>query len=239
MKNSKISNMEILTLQLKERKQTGKAVNRLRKEGLIPAVIYGHGVSPRSVSVEYVPFIKTYRQAGESSLIDLAVEGKTPVKALIQDIAIDPMTDKIIHIDFRQVLMSEKLKAKIPVVLVGESRAVKELGGILVKSLAEIEVECLPQYLAHEIKVDISLIKEFGEMIRVGAIPVPEGMTFLSNPRETIVTVTPPRSEEELKALEEKVEEKIETVEVVKTKKETEEGEEAAEAAEAPAEAKK
>lgn len=222
--------MTALSLQLKERKQLGKAVKRLRKQGLIPAIVYGHGLTPRAVSVEYNPFIKVYRQAGESSLVDLVVDNKESVKALIAETAIDPMTDRFIHVDFRQVLMTEKLKAKIPVVFSGESRAVKELGGILVKSLAEIEVECLPQYLVHEINVDLSSIKEFGETIRVGAITPPEGMTFLANPREVIATVTPPRSEEELKALEEKVEEKVDTVEVVKTKKE-EEGDEEAPAA--------
>lgn len=215
--------METLSLTLKERKLKGKAVNRLRKEGLIPAIVYGHDITPISVSVEYNPFIKVYRKAGESSLVDLVIEGHDSIKALIQDIAIDPMTDRLIHADFRQVSMKEKLKAKIPIVYSGESRAMKELGGILVKSLAEIEVECLPQYLVHEIVVDLSPIKEFGEAIRVGSIPVPEGMVFLAGPNEVIATVTPPRSEEELKALEEKVEENIEAVEVAKTKKETEE----------------
>lgn len=219
--------MTALSLQLKERKQLGKAVKRLRKEGLIPAIVYGHGLTSRAVSVEYNPFIKVYRQAGESSLVDLVVDNKESVKALIAETAIDPMTDRFIHVDFRQVLMTEKLKAKIPVVFFGESRAVKELGGILVKSLAEIEVECLPQYLVHEINVDLSFIKEFGETIRVGAITPPEGMTFLANPREVIATVTPPRSEEELKALEEKVEEKVDTVEVVKAKKDEDDEEEA------------
>lgn len=215
--------METFSLSLKERKLKGKAVNRLRKEGLIPAIVYGRGTSPVSVSVEYNPFVKVYRKAGESSLVDLAIEGHDSVKALIQDIAIDPMTDRLIHVDFRQVSMKEKLKAKIPVVFSGESRAMKELGGILVKSLAEIEVECLPQYLVHEIVVDLSPIKEFGEAIRVGSIAVPEGMVFLAGPNEVIATVTPPRSEEELKALEDKVEENVEAVEVAKAKKETEE----------------
>ena len=217
--------MQSISLNLKERKEVGKAAKRLRKQGLIPAVLYGHGVEAKNVSVEYTPFIKVYRQAGESSLVDLSIPGSEPVKALIADIAIDPMTDKLIHVDFRQVLMTEKLKAKIPVVFIGESRAVKELGGILVKSLAEIEVECLPQYLVHEIKVDLTPLKEFGDTIRVESISAPEGMVFLEKKAEVIATVTPPRSEEELKALEEKVEEKVETVEVVKVKKEKEEEE--------------
>lgn len=214
-------------MQVKERKQKGKAVKLLRKEGLIPACVYGHGVESKNVSVEYVPFVKVYKQAGESSLVDLIIDGGKSVKALIADIAIDPMTDRLIHVDFREVLMTEKLKAKILVVFTGESRAVKELGGILVKSLAEIEVECLPQYLAHEIKIDLSSLKEFGDAIRVASIPVPEGMVFLANPREVIATVTPPRSEEELKALEDKVEEKVDSVEVLKKKEKAPEDEEA------------
>lgn len=230
--------METLTLQLKERKQKGKAVKRLRLAGLIPAVVYGHGVESKSVTVEYNPFVKVYKQAGESSLVDLVIDGHESVKALVQDIAIDPMTDRLIHVDFRQVRMEEKIKAKIPVAYTGESRAVKELGGILVKSLAEIEVECLPQYLVHAINVDLSSIKEFGEAIRVEQITPPEGMVFLVNPRDVIATVTPPRSEEELKALEDKVEENVEAIEVAKTKKETPE-EEGEAAAAAPAEEKK
>lgn len=226
--------MESLALQLKERKVVGKATKRLREEGLIPAVVYGHGVATRSVSVEYAPFLKVYRAAGESSLVDLVIEGKDAVKALIADTAIDPMSDRFIHVDFREVLMTEKLKAKIMVVFAGESRAVKELGGILVKSLNEIEVECLPQYLTHEIKVDITPLREFGDTIRIEQVPVPEGMVFLAHAREVIATVTPPRSEEELKALEEKVEEKVEAVEVLKPKKEEEDAEGEPSAAPAP-----
>lgn len=178
------------------RKIRGKAVKKLRLEGKLPAVLYGHGLEPRNLFVLYNPFSKVFKEAGESTLVDLYVDGE-PHKVLIADVQYHPVTDKLEHVDFREVKMTEKIEADIPLKFIGESRAVKELGGILVKSIGQVKVRCLPQYLAHEIEVDLSPLGEFGSVIRVSDIKIPEGIELLLvNLREVVATVTAPREEE-------------------------------------------
>lgn len=213
----------ILNAQLRE--IIGKKVKKLREKNLIPAVLYGKDVEPQNLSVQYLPFQKIYNEAGESSLIDLAIGDRVPVKVLIHGVQKNPVSGKFIHVDFWQVKMTEKITAEIEVKFVGESPAVKELGGVLVKGLDTIKVECLPQDLIHEIEVDISPLKTFEDLIHVKDIKFPSGIEVLENPDEVVASVAPPRTEEELKELEGKPEEKIEEVEVVEKgkKEETEE----------------
>ncbi len=224
---------EAITLEAKMRTKTGKAVSQLREKGLIPAVMYGHKQNAVALEVNEQAFLKAFRAAGESTLIDLVLDGKSN-KVLVQDVAHDPLTDKIIHADFHKVSLTEKLHAKIPLVYVGESKAVKSLGGMLIKNVDELEVECLPTALVHEITVDISTLDNFGEIIHLKDITVPPGITVKHlHGDDPIVSVAAPRSEEELAELETKPEEKVEAVEVIK--KEAAEGEEEA----APADAGK
>jgi len=196
------------------RQELGRKFNQQRKAGQIPAVIYGHGIKSEPISVLAKDFKKIYNEAGESSLITLDLAGKKRT-VLIHDIAKDPLTDQIIHIDFYQVKMDEKIKAKVPLVFVGESMAVKAEGGILVKNFQEVEVEALPQKLPHHIEVDISALATFDNHILIKDLPVGEGVRIEAAPEEVVASVIPPRSEEELAALEEKVEAKVEEVKVV------------------------
>lgn len=212
------------SLNVKTRTVTGKGVKNLRKQNLIPAVIYGKDVSPKNLIVEYLPFSRLYKEAGESTLIDLKIDEKEPVKVLIQEVQIDPLTGKFAHVDFHQVKMTEKIKAEILLKFVGEAPAVKELGGTLVKSIDKIKIECLPQDLVHEIEVDITPLKTFEDAIKIQDLKIPPGIKVLDDINETVATVEAPLTEEELKAeLEVKPEEKVEAVEVVeKVKKEEE-----------------
>lgn len=210
-------------LKVQKRELLGRKVQGLREKNLIPAVVYGHGAKNQNVAVEYVPFEKLYREAGESSLVDLVVDQEKPVKILIQEVQADPLTGKFIHIDFRQVKMTEKITTEILLKFVGEAKAVKELGGVLVKTVDKIKVKCLPQDLVHEIEVDLSSLNTFEDIIYVKDLKIPAGLEVLGNPNEPVVNVIPPRSEEELKALEEKVEEKVEEVKVVAEEKKKEE----------------
>lgn len=214
-------------LNVKTRKVTGKGVKNLRKQSLIPAVIYGKDVPPKNLVVEYLPFSRLYKEAGESTLIDLKIDEGAPVKVLIQEIQNDPMTGKFAHVDFRQIKMTEKIKAEVLLKFVGEAPAVKELGGTLVHSVDKIEIECLPQDLVHEIEVDISALKTFEERIHLKDLKIPAGIKVLADMNATVATVEAPLTEEELKAeLETPVAEKVEEVEVVE--KEKKEGEEEA-----------
>lgn len=205
---------------------TGKAVATLRRAGKIPGILYGSGTN-RMIEVDRRAFSKVYAAAGESTLVDVII-GETPAKTLIQDVQFDAVTGKPIHVDFHEISMTELLTAAVPLIAAGESLAVKGLGGILVKNLGAINVQCLPSDLVHELPVSIQPLKNFGDMIRVRDLVAPPGITFLSDPDTVVFTVSEPRSEEELKKLEEKVETDVSKVEVAKKEKKTEEGEEAA-----------
>jgi large subunit ribosomal protein L25 len=208
-----------MTLELKAqvRNTVGKKLKSLREKGIIPGVVYGHGHKSISLEINYEEFRNVFEKAGESTLIKLMV-GEHIKNVLIHDIARDPMSDKFIHVDFYQVRMDKTLTAEVQLVFVGEAPAVKNLDGILVKNITEVEVEALPKDLPHEIKVDISFLDSFDKRIRIKDLQLPVGVKVLAEPGEVVVSVEPPRTEEELKALEEKPEEKVEEVEVISEK---------------------
>ncbi|MFA5413118.1 MAG: 50S ribosomal protein L25 [Patescibacteria group bacterium] len=226
-----------LSLNVKKREVTGKGVKNLRKQNLIPAVIYGKDVPSQNLAVEYLPFNKLYKEAGESTLIDLKIDETAPVKVLIQEVQADPLTGKLAHVDFRQIKMTEKIKVDALLKFINESPAVKELGGTFVHSMEKIEIECLPQDLVHEIEIDLSVLKTFEDRIHIKDLKVPSGVKILSDMNATIAAVEAPLTEEELKAeLETPIVEKVEEVGVVE--KEKKEGEEEAAAPEAQGEKK-
>jgi large subunit ribosomal protein L25 len=226
--------MGTITLEAKKRTVTGKAVSQLREKGLLPAVMYGHKQDALNLEVNEQAFLKAFRVAGESTLIDLVIDGK-PNKVLIQEVAHDPLSDKVIHADFHKVLLTEKMHTKIPFAFIGEAKAVKSLGAVLVKNVSELDVECLPTALVHEIPVDISKLENFGDIIHLKEIMIPPGITVLHlHGDDPVVSAAAPRSEEELKELEEKPVETVEGVEVIKKEKAEGEEEAAAPAAEEP-----
>jgi len=201
-------------LKVQPREEFGKKTNKQRKAGLIPAVIYGHGIKSEPLYVLKKDFLKIYKEVGESTLITLEVGGKNR-NVLIHDVAKDALDEGIIHIDFYQVRMDEKIKAEVPLNFIGESDAVKSEGGVLVKNIQEVEIEALPKDLPHHIDVDISALKTFDSRIFAKDLNIPDSVKILIQADEIVVSVIPPRSEEELAALEEKVEEKVEEVKVV------------------------
>ena len=185
-----------------KREVSGKRVKGLRNAGKLPGVLYGHKVDTQSLEMNERDFAKAFKSAGESTIVNLVVDGKTqPV--LIHEVQNHYLTGLPIHVDFYAVDMTEKIKVKVPLHFVGESPAVKALGGTLVKNLSEVEVECLPGDLPHSFEVDISNLNTFEDAIRVSGIQVSDKVTILAGADEVVVTVTPPRSEEEMKALEE------------------------------------
>ncbi len=201
---------------------TGRKVKSLRREGFVPAVIYGHGFESLPIQVPVKDFEKVYAEAGESSVVYLNL-GENNYPTIIQDVARDPMSDKFLHADFYKVRLDEKIKAKIPLNFIGESLAVKEFGGILVKNISEIEVEGFPQDLPHQIDVDISSLKELKEHILVKDLSVSSKLKIEADPESIVALVQEPISEEELKAQLETPAATPEEVEVVKKEKAEEE----------------
>ncbi len=214
----------MLFLSAKVRNKIGKAVKKIRKEGIIPAILYGPKLKNIPLEINLKEFEKVFEVAGESSLISLEIEKKkTPV--LIHEVQRDPLTGKPIHVDFYQPSLKEEIEARVALVFEGEAPAVKELGGTLIKNISEIEVKALPQNLPHEIKVNISQLKTFDDNILVKDLKLPEGVKILRNPEEIVAFVSQPEKVEEelVKPIEEKVEE-VKKVEKEK-KEETEEKE--------------
>lgn len=177
-----------LSAQLREKGE------KLPKE-LLPAVIYGSGSVNRSLKLNKVAFDKVYEEAGESALIDLEIDGQI-VPVLVKDLAYDPIKNFITHVDFYQVDMNKKITTEIPLVFVGESKAVKD-GGSLVKNKDVVEVECLPSALVPEIEVDLSVLKEIHDSIKVKDLNLPKGMEAMLEPEEVIAIVVEQEVEEE------------------------------------------
>lgn len=195
--------MQSMTLEASARTALGRRAQTVREQLLVPAVMYGHGVETRTISVPFQTFRKVYAQAGTSSLVDVVVDGASPVKAIIKDVQVDPITMNPIHVDFHQVNMTETMTAHVPLVFSGDPLAVKALGGTLVKSLDHVEVECLPADLPHEIVVDISQLNTFDDKITVGSLKLPNGVKVTDDTHAMIAFVEAPLTEEELKKLEE------------------------------------
>ncbi len=214
----------MVELKAKIRKLKGKKVRRLREKGILPAVVYGHNIPSKMIKVSYNDFQKVLEKTGESTLIDLKIDQEKPVSVLIQDVQLDPVKDKIIHVDFYQVKKGEKIETEIELNFVGESKAVKELNGTLVKVMDKIPVRCLPKDLIQELDVDISSLNTFDDVIRVADLSFPPGIEVLVDSEETVASVSPPEKEEEEKVGEEKLEEeKVSKEEEQKEEKESKE----------------
>ncbi len=206
--------MEQIAIQATKRAVSGKQVKALRHAGKLPAVLYGHNVETQQIELSEKDFGKVFKQAGESTLVNLVVDGKGQ-QVLIHDVQNHYLNGQPIHVDFYAINMAEKIKVKVPLHFLHDAPAVKALGGTLVKNLSEVEVECLPGDLPHNFEIDISNLNTFEDAIRISDIKVSEKVIILSKPDEVIVTVARPRTEEEMKALEETVTEDVTKVEGV------------------------
>lgn len=210
------------SIEVKSRKETAE---NTRRQSLIPAVLYGPGTKPVAVAVSGSVFNKLYSEAGESNLVDLNIDGgKETVKVLIKDVQRDPVRDNFIHVDFMKIDMNKEMNATLPIKFVGESSAVKELGGTLIKALEVLHIKCLPKDLVSELSFDISVLNTFDNIIHVSNLNLPTGIVCTDNPTTVVVKVAAPLTEEQFKALEEAGPKGIEDVELEKKKKEAEEG---------------
>lgn len=210
--------MENIVIEATKRDVLGKKVKALRRQGKLPAVVYGHQFSP-------LPILLDYRQAGRSlagvsssHLIDLIVDGqKIPV--LVRERQYHPLSGNLLHIDFLAVSMTEALRTFVPIGLEGEAPAVRDFGGVLVVGLEEIEIECLPKDLPEKITVDLSKLAKIGDGIYIKDLVVPQGVKVLSDEDEMVVLITAPEGEE----VEAEISEEFEPEVIEKGKKEEEE----------------
>lgn len=206
-----------LDVELREKSQKN---NKLRKAGQMPAVFYGKKEKSTPIAVSMSKFKKIWKDAGESSVIELTGKG-IEAEALIQDVDFDPVTDEPRHADFYVFEKGKKITINAPLEFVGVSSAVKDLGGTLVKVMHEIEVEAMPKDLPHSINVDISSLVNFDSHISAKDIKLPEGVFLVTKADEVIASVYEPKEE-----VEEVVPVDLASIEVQKKGKEAKEGEE-------------
>lgn len=208
--------MAELTLQVAVReKANSKTIEQARKQGTIPAVMYGHGVEPQMFWAQYLDFAKLYKIAGSSSIINLAKEKGKAISAIIHDVQLDPLSGRFSHVDFFQVRMDEKLETHVPLEFIGEAPAIREHGGILVRPMEELHISCLPKDLPHSITVDIAALKTFDDHIQVKDLKIPVGVEVLAEEDATIALVEAPRTAAQMEALNEKVDVDVTKVEGV------------------------
>lgn len=215
--------MEQVKLEAKLRKDLGKeAVRRLRKEGLIPAVVYRRSEKATPLVLNRKALDKVlHTAAGENVIINLNIGGDEKSKertCIIKEIQHDPVTGDILHADFNQILLTEAIKVNVPLSTKGEAVGVKQDGGILEHVLWEIQVECLPTQIPQKLEVDVANLK-IGDALFVKDIVAPKGVKILNDPELRIIAVEKPV---EIKVEEVKPEEAIAEPEVIKQKKEEE-----------------
>jgi large subunit ribosomal protein L25 len=197
--------MKRLELEVLKREVKGKKVRFLRRGGLIPCNIYGHGIESQPVQVEARKLGQIISRAGGTDLIALKMGGTDASgMVLIRDVQRNPMTGEPIHVDFYQVNMSEKLKADVPLVFIGTAPALKLKNVSLMHAMTALEIEALPDDLPHNIEVDISGLALPEQSIHVKDLKVSSKITILADPDQMLIKVAEVRKavEEEVPAAE-------------------------------------
>lgn len=181
----------MIKLKFEKREVFGRKVHRIREKGIIPANIFGKNIESMAITVDAKEFDTVFKKVGETQIINL--DGK-PV--LVSNIQVDPISGNYLHIDFRQVDLKEKIEAKIPVELEGESPAEKQNLGVVLQQINEVEVEALPDHLPEKIVVDISGLIEVDQAIFVKDLKVSKDVEIKTDMESIIVKVEPPTKEE-------------------------------------------
>jgi len=185
-------------LEILPREVTGKATKLLRKQGIIPANIFGHKEPSQAVQVDAIAFDRLRRSHGARSIIALRLPDKSsPQTVLIRHVQHDPRTGKIIHVDFFRVSLRERINVKVPLRFVGEAPAVKIDNGVLLHLLDALEIECVASDIPEYLEVDVTPLTEFDAILHAKDLNLPSNLTLLTDPEEGIVKVEAPRIEKE------------------------------------------
>lgn len=197
--------MDRIPLKAIDREVLGKKVKRLRAQGKLPGHVYGNTKEVEHVSVIAGEFIKVFKQAGETGLVDLKIGDDRIRPVLIKEVDIDPVSDKILHVGFYQVNLKEKVTVPVPIVLVGEGPESVKMGEtVVLQTLNEVNVEALPTDLIENIEVNIEVLKEIGDSISVSDLNYDRStLTVLAEPEEVVVKLDTAVTEEMKKLLEE------------------------------------
>lgn len=160
---------------------------KIRTLKQVPAVVYGHGLETKHVAVDSGVFRRAFHHASYSMLLDLDLDGKEKIPALVHEVQYDPVTESVLHVDFYAVRMDEKIKTHVPLKFFGFSEAVKQ-GAVLNTNKHDVEITCLPNDLIHEIPVDLSKLEKLNDAIHVKDLALPPGITLVSAPEDLVVS---------------------------------------------------
>lgn len=186
-----------MELKVQNRNIFGAKVKTLRQQGLIPAELYGHGIKNLHLSLPAKEFKKLLKEAGESTVIKLLTEDNKTLPVMIHDVKTDSLSGEILNVDFYQIKLSEKIRVHIPIEFIGEAPAIKTKGGILVKTLKEIEVEALPNDLPHKIEVNLLELDDVNKSISVKNLKISDKVKIFVSPETIIATVVEAKKEVE------------------------------------------
>ena len=185
------------TLAAEPRDIVGKKVATLRRDGRLPAVVFGHGLDSTSVSIDTHDFEQLRRHTGPNALVDLSIDGKKSQPVLIYGVQVHPVTRRPLHVDLFIVKMTEELTVDVPLVATGTSRAVVDEGGTLLHSLESVRIKALPDHLPQSIEYSIDSLVDFDASVHVRDLAIPDDVTLLTDPDEVVAKVQAPRVEVE------------------------------------------
>ena len=182
------------------REITGKKVAVLRRQGRLPAVVFGHGISSENVTLDAHDFELLRRKAGQNALIDLSVHGQKARPVLVHGVQVHPVNRRPLHVDLFLVRMTEELTVDVPLVATGTSLAVENLNGTLFHQLESVRVKALPDHLPQQIEYAIEGLVDFDAVVKVSDLAIPGDVTLLTDPDEVVAKVLPSRLQAEVEA---------------------------------------
>jgi len=186
-----------IELQATKRDVLGKKVKLLRRKGIIPVHLFGHNVKSLALQCEAVELQRVLSQAGKTRLISLEIDkGKSPETVVVREVQRDSLTEGLLHVDLYQVRITERIRVEVPIVPVGEAPALKSKENMLLQELNSLTIECLPNEIPPNVKVDLSSLTEAEQEIRVGDITLAEGITILNDRGLVVVKIGSRRREE-------------------------------------------
>jgi large subunit ribosomal protein L25 len=185
-------------LKVDARRVLGKKVRRLRREGWTPANIYGNNVQSMAIQVPADSLKQVLRRLATNEIVYLRLDGEESRPAFVKDIQTNPITDSILHVDFYQISLKDKVRLEVPIHLLGTPGAVSRLGGVLQHVLDRVTVEALPADVPSAFEVDVSGLEEFDQSVHVSDLEVPKGVTLLTDPELMVANVAPPAIERAL-----------------------------------------
>ena len=207
--------MEAIGLEASPREVTGKKVKALRRAGFVPIHVYGKRTDPKVLQAETKALQKVIQRVGKNIPVSIVTNGRGRGKrdiSFVREVQQHPVTGELLHVDFYQVDIAERMKAEVPVVLVGEAPAVRIGNGVLMQPFYTIEVEALPMEVPESFELDISGLDDFEKAIRVADVTVSEDVSILADPEDIVARVNPPRVEEERGEVEEGIGAGVEVV---------------------------